>query len=100
MLGHLHRRSNPTLMLRLNAARWFVRAVSERLRTIHKVTGSIIRFQRTFFEKGPEDLRPLSLTRRIYGLNRLRGLGLVDPSGTGGAQVTSFTCLSRFVVRH
>jgi RNA polymerase sigma-54 factor len=46
---------------RLNAAKWFVRAVYERQRTIHKVTESIVRFQRAFFEKGPEHLRALTL---------------------------------------
>jgi len=49
------------LRARLGAAKSFVRAVYERQRTIYKVTGSIVRFQRSFFEKGPEHLRPLSL---------------------------------------
>jgi len=49
------------LRARLTGAKWFVRAVYERQRTIHKVTESIVRFQRAFFEKGPEHLRPLSL---------------------------------------
>jgi len=46
---------------RLTAAKWFVRAVYERQRTIHKVTESIVRFQHAFFEHGPEHLRPLAL---------------------------------------
>ena len=46
---------------RLTAAKWFVRAVYERQRTIHKVTESILRFQHAFFEHGPEHLRPLAL---------------------------------------
>ena len=49
------------IQARLNAAKWFVRAVYERQRTIHKVTESIVRFQRAFFEKGPEHLRALTL---------------------------------------
>ena len=46
---------------RLAAAKWFVRAVYERQRTIHKVTASIVRFQHDFFERGPEHLRALLL---------------------------------------
>ena len=49
------------IQARLNAAKWFVRAVYERQRTIHKVTESIVGFQRPFFEKGPEHLRALTL---------------------------------------
>ena len=46
---------------RLTAAKWFVRAVYERQRTIHKVTESIVRFQHEFFEHGPQHLRALAL---------------------------------------
>lgn len=46
---------------RLTAAKWFVRAVYERHRTIHKVTESIVRFQHDFFEHGPQQLRALAL---------------------------------------
>jgi len=49
------------LQSRLSAAKWFVRAVHERQRTIRKVTESIVRFQRAFFEQGPQHLRPLCL---------------------------------------
>lgn len=49
------------LQARLTAARWFVRAVHERQRTIRRVMESIVRFQHAFFEKGPQHLRPLCL---------------------------------------
>jgi RNA polymerase sigma-54 factor len=42
-------------------ADWFIKSLYQRQRTIFKVMESILRFQRDFFEKGPEHLRPLIL---------------------------------------
>ena len=46
---------------KLAAAKWFLRSLYERQRTIRWVTESIVRLQRDFFERGPGHLRPLTL---------------------------------------
>ena len=46
---------------RLRSAQWLIRSIQQRQRTIMKVTKSILKFQREFFEKGPQHLRPLIL---------------------------------------
>nr|WP_275943059.1 RNA polymerase factor sigma-54 [Pseudenhygromyxa sp. WMMC2535] len=46
---------------RLRSAQWLIRSIQQRQRTILKVTRSILKFQREFFEKGPQYLRPLIL---------------------------------------
>ncbi len=46
---------------RLRSAQWLIRSIQQRQRTIVKVTQSILRFQREFFDKGVEYLRPLVL---------------------------------------
>ena len=46
---------------KLNAAQWLISSIQQRQRTIVKVTDSILRFQRDFFEKGVEHLKPLIL---------------------------------------
>ncbi len=46
---------------RLNSAAWLIRSIQQRQKTIVKVTESIIKFQRAFFEKGVEHLKPLIL---------------------------------------
>jgi RNA polymerase sigma-54 factor len=46
---------------RLRSAQWLIRSIQQRQRTILKVTKSILKFQREFFEKGPQHLRPLIL---------------------------------------
>jgi RNA polymerase sigma-54 factor len=46
---------------RLRSAQWLIRSIQQRQRTILKVTRSILKFQREFFEKGPQHLRPLIL---------------------------------------
>jgi RNA polymerase sigma-54 factor len=43
------------------SAEWFIRAIYQRQRTIHKVTASIVRFQREFLDKGIAYLKPLVL---------------------------------------
>ncbi len=48
------------------AARWFIKSIYDRQRTIQKVTEAIVRRQRPFFETGPEALRPMIL-RDIAG---------------------------------
>ncbi|MEE8165533.1 MAG: RNA polymerase factor sigma-54 [Myxococcota bacterium] len=46
---------------RLRSAVWMIKSIHQRQRTIVKVMESIIRFQREFFDRGPEYLRPLNL---------------------------------------
>ncbi len=46
---------------RLRSAQWLIRSIQQRQRTILKVAKSILKFQREFFEKGPQHLRPLIL---------------------------------------
>jgi len=46
---------------RLRSAVWLIKSIHQRQRTIVKVMESIVRFQRAFFDRGPEFLRPLNL---------------------------------------
>ncbi|MCA9683490.1 MAG: RNA polymerase factor sigma-54 [Myxococcales bacterium] len=46
---------------RLRSAQWLIRSIQQRQRTILKVTKSILKFQREFFDLGPQHLRPLIL---------------------------------------
>lgn len=46
---------------RMNSALWFIRSIEQRRQTINKVTESIVRFQRSFFERGVRHLKPLTL---------------------------------------
>jgi RNA polymerase sigma-54 factor len=46
---------------KLRSAVWLIKSIHQRQRTIVRVMESIIRFQREFFDKGPEHLRPLNL---------------------------------------
>ena len=46
---------------KLRSAVWMIKSIHQRQRTIVKVMQSILRFQRDFFDKGSEHLRPLNL---------------------------------------
>ena len=46
---------------RLRSAKWLIDSIQQRQRTIVKVTESILKFQRDFFEKGAGCLKPLIL---------------------------------------
>ncbi len=46
---------------RLRSAKWLIDSIQQRQRTIIKVTESILKFQRDFFEKGSGCLKPLIL---------------------------------------
>ena len=46
---------------RLNAAQALIKSIEQRKQTIVRVTESIVRYQRDFFERGPEHLKPLVL---------------------------------------
>ena len=46
---------------KLESAKWLIKSVDQRQRTVHKVATSIIGFQRGFLDHGIEHLRPLVL---------------------------------------
>ena len=46
---------------KLRSAMWLIRSIHQRQRTIYKVTESILKFQREFFEHGISHLKPLIL---------------------------------------
>ena len=46
---------------KLRTALWLIRSIHQRQRTIYKVTESIVKFQREFFDKGIAHLKPLIL---------------------------------------
>jgi len=46
---------------KVRSATWLIKSIHQRQRTIYKVMQSIIRYQRDFFEKGINYLRPLNL---------------------------------------
>lgn len=53
--------ANEYIQERLRAAKWLIRSIHQRQRTIHKVTESIIKFQQDFLDKGVAHLKPLIL---------------------------------------
>ncbi|WII73445.1 RNA polymerase factor sigma-54 [Bdellovibrio sp. 22V] len=46
---------------KLRSAVWLIKSIHQRQRTIYKVTESIVKHQRDFFEKGSEYLKPMVL---------------------------------------
>jgi RNA polymerase sigma-54 factor len=46
---------------KMRAAAWLIKSIHQRQRTIFRVTQSIVKFQREFFEKGIDYLKPLIL---------------------------------------
>lgn len=46
---------------RARAASWLIKSIQQRQQTIYRVTQSIVKFQRSFFEQGIAHLRPLVL---------------------------------------
>jgi RNA polymerase sigma-54 factor len=54
---------------KLRSAQWLIRSIQQRQRTIVKVTESIIKFQREFFEKGIAHLKPLILREVAEDIN-------------------------------
>ncbi|WP_434416525.1 RNA polymerase factor sigma-54 [Nannocystis pusilla] len=56
-----HPKAKEYIHERMRSAQWLIRSIQQRQRTIVKVTKSILKFQRDFFERGPQHLRPLIL---------------------------------------
>ena len=46
---------------KLKSAAWLIKSIHQRQRTIYRVTESLVRFQRVFFDKGVAHLKPLVL---------------------------------------
>ena len=46
---------------KFKSAIWFMKSIEQRNRTIYRVAESIVKFQREFFDKGIEHLKPLVL---------------------------------------
>ena len=46
---------------KLKSAAWLIKSIHQRQRTIYRVTESIVRFQRAFFDRGTAHLKPLVL---------------------------------------
>ena len=46
---------------RLQSATWLIKSIQQRQRTIYRVTESIVKFQREFFDRGIDHLKPLIL---------------------------------------
>ncbi len=55
------RKEKEYIQERLRSAVWLIRSIHQRQRTIYKVTKSIVKFQREFFDKGVKALNPLIL---------------------------------------
>ncbi len=54
---------------KLRSAMWLLKSLDQRNRTIYKVTESIVKFQREFFEKGKDYLKPLNLRTVAEDIN-------------------------------
>jgi RNA polymerase sigma-54 factor len=48
------------ILEKLNSARWVIKAIEQRRRTMLRVMETIVEFQREFFDHGAEHLRPLT----------------------------------------
>ena len=46
---------------KMRAAVWLIKSIHQRQRTIYRVTQSIIKFQKEFFDRGVDYLKPLIL---------------------------------------
>lgn len=57
----LSERDRQYIQEKLKSAAWLIKSIHQRQRTIYRVTESIVRFQREFFERGTAHLKPLVL---------------------------------------
>ncbi len=60
-LSHGEATTREYVQTKLRSAQWLIRSIQQRQRTIIRVTESIVKFQREFFEKGIGFLRPMVL---------------------------------------
>ena len=59
--GTLSEETNAYIQEKLRSAAWLIKSINQRQRTLFRVTESIVRFQREFFDKGITHLKPLVL---------------------------------------
>ncbi|MDD5286459.1 MAG: RNA polymerase factor sigma-54 [Desulfuromonadaceae bacterium] len=59
--GSIDSRAEEYINDKMRSAAWLIKSIQQRQRTIYKVAKSIIRFQREYFDRGIEYLRPLVL---------------------------------------
>jgi RNA polymerase sigma-54 factor len=57
----LSERDRQYIQEKLKSAAWLIKSIHQRQRTIYRVTESIVRFQREFFDRGTAHLKPLVL---------------------------------------
>ncbi len=57
------------LQEKVNNAKWLLRSIEQREKTIYKVVETLIKFQKDFFDKGPSNLKPLILKDVAEELN-------------------------------
>jgi RNA polymerase sigma-54 factor len=58
---NLDHKTNEYLQEKLRGAQWLLKSIYQRQKTIYRVTESIVKFQRDFFDKGINHLKPLVL---------------------------------------
>jgi len=59
--GAIQKETGDYLRDKLQSAKWLIKSVHERQRTVFRVMESILKFQRGFFEKGISHLKPMVL---------------------------------------
>ncbi|WP_303720409.1 RNA polymerase factor sigma-54 [Malonomonas rubra] len=59
--GSVDKQANEYIQDKMRSAVWLIKSIHQRQRTIYKVTKSIVKFQRAFFDYGIEYLKPLVL---------------------------------------
>lgn len=59
--GQVSAKEKDYIREKLRSATWLIRSVHQRKKTIYRVMESILRFQRTFFDKGVSHLKPMVL---------------------------------------
>ena len=59
--GALSENTKAYIQEKLRSATWLIKSIHQRQRTLFRVTESIVRFQREFFDKGITHLKPLVL---------------------------------------
>jgi RNA polymerase sigma-54 factor len=59
--GGVDQKAGEYIQEKMRGALWLIKSIHQRQRTIYKVTKSIVKFQREFFDKGIEHLKPLVL---------------------------------------
>ncbi|OEU77379.1 MAG: RNA polymerase sigma-54 factor [Desulfuromonadales bacterium C00003107] len=59
--ANVDKKAGEYIQEKLRGAMWLIKSIHQRQRTIYRVTKSIVKFQKEFFDKGIEHLKPLVL---------------------------------------